>query len=75
MLGVAFKHDNTSEDRSSSMSIDRIDPALGYTPENTWLISQRANRIKNNATIEEFEMIAKNWRAELERRKSHARES
>lgn len=48
-----------------SMSIDRINPLKGYVPGNVWLISAKANRIKNNATFEEFEMIYLNWRAYL----------
>ena len=41
----------------NSMSIDKIDPQKGYTPDNVWLISWRANRIKNDATLEELEAI------------------
>jgi hypothetical protein len=52
------------------MSIDRIDPSKGYTPDNVWLISQRANRIKNDATPEELKLIAE---AVAERMKSHAK--
>lgn len=65
--------DNTVTNASDSLSVDRLDPRLGYTKDNTWVISNRANRIKNNATLEEFEEIAKNWRAEVERRKSYAK--
>ena len=64
-----FCFNNGRKMTDNSPSIDRIDPAKGYTKENTWVISNRANRIKNNATLEEFEEIAKNWRAEVERRK------
>ncbi len=41
----------------NSISFDRINPSLGYTKENTILVSFRANRIKNDATIEELEKI------------------
>ena len=37
--------------------IDRIVPELGYVKENIRIISGRANRLKNNGTIEEFEKI------------------
>ncbi len=40
-----------------SPSIDRIDNDKGYVPGNVMIISQRANTIKNNATIEELEKI------------------
>lgn len=42
----------------AALSIDRIDPSRGYTPDNIVLVSQRANRIKNDATVEELERIA-----------------
>ena len=38
-------------------SLDRINPLLGYTKGNICVISFRANRLKNNATIEELEAI------------------
>lgn len=40
-------------------SIDRIDPTRGYIPGNVWIISDRANRVKNNGTAAEHELIAK----------------
>jgi len=44
----------------SSPTIDRIIPELGYIKGNVMVISWRANRIKNNATVEELRKIA-NW--------------
>lgn len=46
----------------NSPAIDRIDPRLGYVPGNVQVISYRANRIKNDATFEEFEKIYLNWK-------------
>lgn len=40
-------------------SIDRIDATKGYTPDNIQIISNRANVLKNNGTIEEFQMLMK----------------
>lgn len=40
-------------------SLDRVDPSKGYTRTNTRIISERANRIKNNGTAEEHEKIAR----------------
>lgn len=67
---VQFDFSSNSKGRSNSMSIDRIDPSKGYTPDNVWLISQRANRIKNDASPEELKLIAE---AVAERMKSHAK--
>ncbi|MFN3573641.1 MAG: hypothetical protein ACK4TR_08950 [Phenylobacterium sp.] len=41
-----------------SPSLDRIVPELGYVPGNIVVVSRRANRIKNDATIEELRAIA-----------------
>lgn len=41
----------------ASPSIDRIVPALGYVKGNVLICSQRANRIKNDATIEELRRV------------------
>jgi len=43
--------------RQSCPSLDRVDPTKGYTPGNVCFISQGANRLKNNATLEEMESI------------------
>jgi hypothetical protein len=42
----------------NSPSLDRIDPNLGYIKGNVWVISNKANSIKNNATSEELLLIA-----------------
>ena len=38
-------------------TIDRMDPKLGYVKGNVHTISSKANRLKNNATLEEMEAI------------------
>lgn len=40
-----------------SPSVDRIIPELGYTKGNIRVISNRANLLKNNATVEELELV------------------
>jgi hypothetical protein len=42
-----------------SPSLDRIDPTKGYTKGNLWIISNKANMIKSNATHEELIIVAK----------------
>lgn len=56
MLGLLLKR--TPGDHDSSHSVDRIDSTRGYIKGNVHIISLRANRIKNNATVEEIEKIA-----------------
>lgn len=41
-----------------SPSIDRIIPERGYVPGNIVIISNRANRLKSDATIDELRAIA-----------------
>ncbi|WP_145960516.1 hypothetical protein [Novosphingobium meiothermophilum] len=43
---------------ANSPSLDRIEPELGYVPGNTIVISNRANRLKSDATIDELRAIA-----------------
>ena len=45
--------------RPNSPSIDKIKPELGYVPGNVVVISHRANRIKNDATVTELRKIAR----------------
>lgn len=56
MLGIPL-HFNNKSSKDDSPSLDRIIPELGYIPGNILLISYRANRIKNDSTIEELEKI------------------
>jgi len=42
----------------SSPSLDKLIPAKGYTPDNCWVISWRANRLKGDATPEELQALA-----------------
>ena len=46
--------------KADSPSLDRINPNLGYIKGNVWVISYRANMIKNNATLEELELLTRN---------------
>lgn len=59
LLGIKMQY-NEMIKQDNSYSLDRIDPKVGYVPGNVWVISLRANRIKNDATIKELEQILTN---------------
>jgi hypothetical protein len=42
-----------------SPSLDRIDNSKGYTPDNVWVISWQANRMKSDASPEDLVLFAK----------------
>jgi hypothetical protein len=47
----------------NSPSLDRIVPELGYAPGNVRVISDRANKLRNDATADELEAVARDARA------------
>ena len=55
-LGIPLRVGGASLD--DSPSLDRLIPELGYVRGNVTVISYRANRIKNNSTLEELKLIA-----------------
>ena len=52
-------------DRSTSATIDKFRPAIGYTKENAFVISFFANSIKQNATADQVFAVA-NWMRSVE---------
>lgn len=48
---------STGQKSPNSPSVDRIDNSKGYIKENVHVISWKANRLKNNGTMEELQMI------------------
>lgn len=50
---------------AANPSLDRMKPHLGYVKENVRVISWRANNLKRDGTIEEFEQIVAYMRGEL----------
>jgi len=61
ILGVRLVR-NGSVRTDRSPSLDRVVPEVGYVVDNVQVISWRANRIKNDATVEELVKIAKYFR-------------
>ena len=57
LLGIALEV-GVGGCQPNSPSLDRIDPRKGYVKGNVWVISNKANSIKNNATPEELLTIA-----------------
>ena len=57
-----IKIEDDSDDQNLHSSIDRINNSLGYLKDNIMVISHRANRLKNNATIEELELLVTNMK-------------
>ena len=59
VLGIKIKENNLSAPLDSSPSLDRINPKIGYIKGNVRFISNRANRIKSDATLNEIKLILK----------------
>jgi hypothetical protein len=57
ILNIPLKF-NRGSLQDNSYSVDRIDSSKGYTIENIEIISWRANRLKNNGTIDEIQKLA-----------------
>jgi hypothetical protein len=49
---------------ANSPSIDRRDSSRGYTPDNVWIISHKANAIKNDASMEDLILVGQ-WAANV----------
>ncbi len=58
ILGIAIKPNHLSGAIDSSPSLDRIDNSKGYIPGNVRIISNRANRLRSDATSVELDLIA-----------------
>lgn len=57
VLGIPLKRNPGRGGGDASPSLDRIIPSKGYVRGNVAVISNRANRIKSNATLEELERV------------------
>jgi phage FluMu protein Com len=53
LTGVPIVHKTStlkSMNKSNGISVDRLDPSIGYTKENIIFVSNKANQMKNNVT-------------------------
>lgn len=59
VLGIKLKQNQTGRSGyyNDSYSLDRINPNKGYTKDNIRVISNRANLLKSNATVQELEKV------------------
>ena len=58
ILGIPLRY-NKGQAQDNSISIDRIDSSRGYEIENIIVVSWRANRLKNNASTKDLELISR----------------
>ena len=59
ILGMKLVIGNSVKERENSPSLDKILPELGYVKGNVQVISFRANTLKRDGHIEDFEKIIK----------------
>jgi len=62
LLGIKIE---STEFRNSpnNPSLDKIIPKKGYIKDNVWVISNRANTLKNDATLQELKTLVENLEA------------
>ena len=61
VLGIEIKSNTTNAPLDSSPSLDRIDSSKGYIKGNVRIISNRANRIKADATVGELRKVLEDY--------------
>ena len=66
LLGMKLEV-NTQGAQYNSPSLDRIDSSRGYTKDNIWVISHRANTVKNDASLEELINLVYNLKTKIEK--------
>lgn len=64
LLGIVLRPGSKTVSRGSP-TLDRKDSTLGYVKGNVWVISHKANAIKQDASLYELELLVSNLRLEL----------
>ena len=59
LLGITLVSTNDKRDPRNP-SLDQKVPGKGYTPDNIWVTSSRANWIKCDASLQELELLVEN---------------
>lgn len=67
LLGIVLDRGARNHNKSYAPSLDRKDPRLGYVKGNIWVVSLKANTMKNDATLEELELLTTNLRKALKK--------
>jgi hypothetical protein len=62
LLGIPLISTNDKRDPRNP-SLDQKVPGRGYTPDNIWVVSSRANWIKSDATLQELKTLVENLEA------------
>lgn len=71
LLGIPL--DRNAPLRSDNIpSLDRIDSQKGYTPDNIWVISWKANKMKSDSSVEELKKLVENLECAITERKIKA---
>ena len=60
LLKIPIMLHSTRERHHNAPSIDRIYSTKGYTKDNIWIISHRANQLKSDATLSEMKLMVEN---------------
>lgn len=59
VLGIKIKANTLSAPLDSSPSLDRINPKIGYVFGNIRIVCNRANRLRQDATLNEINLLLK----------------
>lgn len=66
LLGIPLAKSTDGYASPNSPTIDRIDQDKGYVKGNVWVVSWRANTLKNDASLNELETLVKSLKHKIE---------
>lgn len=64
LLGIEIDAKSTSLS-DNSPTLDRLDNNKGYTKDNVWVVSNKANRMKSNSSLSELELLVSNLKEKM----------